>query len=118
MCFSAAVVTHGCSGAQLRSRLAGHWQPTLTEADTHGGHNQRLLLPLSDTYYQQVCGRQGIRGVLMMLGRAVAAEYRQRHEGEDPPEWERFADGTTRVVKCYPPVDPPWITELVRDSDV
>ena len=54
----------------------------------------------------------------MRLGRVVAAEFRRRHDGQDPPECERFVDGTTRVIKSYSPEDDPWITEFVRDNDI
>ena len=92
-------------------------RPALTDSVERGEQAQRLLLPLSDIY-RQVRGRQGSRAVLMRLGRSVAAEYRQRHGGRDPPECERFVDGTTRVVKSYSPTDDPWITEFLRNSDM
>lgn len=92
-------------------------RPALTDGVEGEEQGQRLLLPLSDIY-RQVRGRQGSRGVLMKLGRVVAAEYRQRHDGRDPPECERFVDGTTRVVKSYSPSDDPWITDFVRDNDI
>lgn len=91
-------------------------RPALTQGNGPPS-DTRLLLPLSDIY-RQVHGRQGGRAVLMKLGRDVAKEYRNRHEGQDPPECERFIDGTTRKVKSYSPVNDPWITDFVRQHPV
>ena len=86
--------------------------PAITGAN---GQDTRMLLPISDIV-RDVTGRQGSKRELMALGKMLAKEYRERNGGTDPPEAERFIDGTTRMVKAYSMTEDPWVRGCVANA--
>lgn len=79
------------------------------------GEERRMLLPVSDIV-REATGRNGTKQELLRLGRLLAAEYRRRHDGNQPDEAERYVDGTTRMVKSYSMISDPWIKNFVVNS--
>ena len=79
------------------------------------GRDTRMLMPISDIV-REVTGRHGTKKQLQALGKMLAREYRARHDGEDPPNSERFIDGTTRMVKAYSMIEDSWVRDTVAHA--
>lgn len=78
--------------------------------------SNRHSVPVSDVVHHITGGsKRGIDNALLSrVGVAVAAEYRNRHIGDEPGLAERLVDGTTRMLKSYSTIEDPWVVDCVR----
>jgi hypothetical protein len=81
-----------------------------------GPGNKRSLMPISDIY-RSVTGRAGTRAEWTAIGKLAAKAYREKNNGQSPPQAERFIDGASRWVNCYTQEDADnWLTAIVRGA--
>lgn len=70
--------------------------------------------PLTVGEYLQDKGVAGaaLRSMSSGFGKRLKALYREKHDGQDPPQTERFVDGALRPVAGYTEADRPLFDEV------
>jgi hypothetical protein len=55
------------------------------------------------------------RSYTIRLGKLIAEEYREKHNGSEPGKNSRFVDGKNRLINWYKEDDADWIYEIIED---